>query len=91
MGWEKYEVLVKFGKTSFQIPSITQLKVQLFVKMDIEILYESEVFYKNLYTSKIDSSSGKYDDIFIEVSTAKKLNQPEQDSCEDLLMRLECL
>ena len=51
----------------------------------------SEVFHKNLYTSKIDSSSGKSDDIFIEVSTAKKLNQPEQDSCEGLLMRLECL
>ena len=62
-----------------------------FVKTDKEILNPCETFNENLYSSKIDYSSEKNDKILFEVSTVKKQNQPEQDSCDGLLTRAECL
>ena len=80
-------------KGHFKQSAITQLKVddENFVTTDKEILNPCEAFYRNLYSSKIDSPNGKYDHIFFEASTVKKLNQLEQDSCEGLLTKSECL
>ena len=58
---------------------------------DKEILNHCEAFYRNLYSSKTDPPNEKYDHIFFEASTEKKLNQIEQDSCEGSLTRAECL
>ena len=80
-------------KGHFKQSAITQLKVddENFVTTDKEILNPCEAFYRNLYSSKIDSPNGKYDHIFFEASTVKKLNQLVQDSCEGLLTKTECL
>ena len=81
------------GKPPFKQGAITQLieDDENFVTTDKEILNQCEVFYRNLYNSKIGTPNEKYDHIFFEASTAKKLNQVEQDSCEVSLTRAECL
>ena len=80
-------------KRHFKQSAITQLKVddENFITTDKEILNQCEAFYRNLYSSKIDSPNEKYDHIFFEASTVKKLNQLEQESCEGLLTKTECL
>ena len=61
------------------------------LKGDDENLNQCEAFYRNLYSSKTDLPNEKYDHIFFEASTKKKLNQIEQDSYEGSLTRAECL
>ena len=80
-------------KGHFKQSAITQLKVddENFITTDKDILNSCEAFYRNLYSSKIDSPNEKYDHIFFEASTVKKLNQLEQDSCEGPLTKTECL
>lgn len=73
--------------------AISQLKQadESFVTTDKEILYQCETFYRELYRSKIDTCDDKYDHIFFEDSTHKKLNQDEKDVCEGPLTKEECL
>ena len=92
-GEKNTKYFLNLEKRHFKQSAITQLKVddENFVTTDKEILNQCEAFYGNLYSSKIDSPNGKYDHIFFEASTVKNLNQLEQDSCEGLLTKTECL
>ena len=48
-------------------------------------------FIETFTAQKLTPPNEKYDHIFFEASTEKKLNQIEQDSCEGSLTRAECL
>ena len=80
-------------KRHYKQGAISQLKLddENFATTDKEILQECETFYKHLYSSKIDSQNEEYNNIFFETPTEKKLNETEQESCEGLLTKAECL
>ena len=63
---------------------ITQLKVSEddFISTDKEILLECENFYKNLYTSKVDTNK-KADAFFPPLEEQKRFSQEEQSLCEE--------
>ena len=65
--------------------TITQLKVSEddFISTDKEILLECENFYKNLYTSKVDTNKNA-DVFFPPLEEQKRLSQEEQSLCEGL-------
>ena len=92
-GEKNTKCFLNLEKRHFKQGAITQLKVddENFVTTDKKILNQCEAFYRNLYSSKTDPPKEKYDHIFFEASTEKKLNQIEQDSCEGSLTRAECL
>ena len=48
-------------------------------------------FYKTLYSSNNGSQNERADKVFFKTRMEKKLNQTEQDSCEGLLTKTECL
>ena len=58
--------------------------------LQIEILLECENFYKNLYTSKVDTNKNA-DAFFPPLEEQKRLNQEEQSLCEGPLSKKECL
>ena len=72
--------------------TITQLKVSEddFISTDKEILLECENFYKNLYTSKVDTKKNA-DAFFPPLEEQKRLSQEEQSLCEGPLSKKECL
>ena len=72
--------------------TITQLKVSEddFISTDKEILLEDENFYKNLYTSKVDTNKNA-DAFFPPLEEQKRLSQEEQSLCEGPLSKKECL
>ena len=92
-GEKNTKYFLNLEKRHFKQEAITQLKVddENFVTTDKEILNQCEAFYRNLCSSKTDPPNEKYDHIFFEASTEKKLNQIEQDSCEGSSTRAECL
>ena len=73
--------------------TISQLKLgnENFITTNKEILSEHETFYKNLYSSNNGSQNEQADKVFFKMQMEKKLNQTEQDSCEGLLTKTECL
>ena len=66
--------------------TITQLKVSEddSISTDKEILLEGENFYKNLYTSKVDTNKNA-DAFFPPLEEQKRLSQEEQSLCEKAL------
>ena len=72
--------------------TITQLKVSedYFISTDKEILLECENFYKNLYTSKVDTNKNA-DAFFLPLEEQKRLNQEEQSLYEGPLSKKGCL
>ena len=92
-GEKNTKYFVNLEKRHFKQGAITQLKVddENFATTDKEVLNQCESFYRNLYSSKIDTPNEKHDHLFFEASTEKKLNQIEQDSCEGSLTRAELL
>ena len=72
---------------------ISQLELddENFVTTDKEILSECETFYKRLYSSKNGSQNERTNNLFFWLLTEKKLNLTEQESCEGLLTKGECL
>ena len=50
-----------------------------------------ETFYKCLYSSNNGNESECTNDVFFGSQTEKRLNLTEQDSCEGLLTKTECL
>ena len=71
---------------------ITQLKASEddFTSTDKEILLECEHFYKNLYTSKVDTNK-KTGAFFPTLEEQKRLSQEEHSFCEGPLSKKECL
>ena len=72
---------------------ISQLKLdnENFVTTDKEILGECETFYKRLFSSNNGSQNEQTNNFFWGSQTVKKLNLTEQESCEGLLTKTECL
>jgi hypothetical protein len=72
---------------------ISQIKLgnENFVTTDKEILSECETFYKCLYSSNNGNESKCTNDVFFGSQTEKRLSLTEQESCEGLLTKTECL
>ena len=84
--------LINIKKRHCKQGTITQLTVSEndFISTDKEILFECKNFYKNLYSSKVDTneSTGAF---FPPLENQKRLSQEDQSLCEGPLRRKECL
>ena len=92
-GEKNTKYFLNLEKRHYNQGAISQLKLgnENFVTTDKEILSECETFYKNLYSSNNGSQNERADKVFFKTQMEKKLNQTEQDTCEGLLTKTECL
>ena len=92
-GEKNTKYFLNLEKRHYNRAAISQLKLENenFVTTDKEILSECETFYKTLYSSNNGSQNERADKLFLKRKWRKKLNQTEQDSCEGLLTKTECL
>ena len=92
-GEKNTKYFLNLEKRHYNRGAISQLKLENenFVTTDKEILSECETFYKTLYSSNNGSQNERADKVFFKTQMEKKLNQTEQDSCEGLLTKTECL
>ena len=92
-GEKNTKYFLNLEKRHYKQGVISQLKLddKNFVTTDKEILSECETFYKLLYSSKNGSQNERTNNFFFGLQTEKKLNLTEQESCEGLLTKGECL
>ena len=92
-GEKNTKYFLNLEKRHYKQGVISQLKLddENFVTTDKEILSECETFYKLLYSSKNGSQNERTNNFFFGLQTEKKLNLTEQESCEGLLTKGECL
>ena len=92
-GEKNTKYFLNLEKRHYKQGVISQLKLgnENFVTTDKEILSECETFYKCLYSSNNGNESEYINDVFFGSQTEKRLNLTEQESCEGLLTRTECL
>ena len=92
-GEKNTKYFLNLEKRHYNQGAISQLKLgnENFVTTDKEILSECETFYKNLYSSNNGSQNERADKVFFKTQMEKKLNQTEQDACEGLSTKTECL
>ena len=92
-GEKNAKYFLNLEKRHYNRGAISQLKLENenFVTTDKEILSECETFYKTLYSSNNGSQNERADKMFFKTQMEKKLNKTEQDSCEGLLTKTECL
>ena len=92
-GEKNTKYFLNLEKRHYNRGAISQLKLENenFVTTDKEILSECETFYKTLYSSNNGSQNERAGKVFFKTQMEKKLNQTEQDSCEGLLTKTECL
>ena len=92
-GEKNTKYFLNLEKRHYNRGAISQLKLENenFVTTDKEILSECETFYKTLYSSNNGCQNERADKVFFKTQMEKKLNQTEQDSCEGLLTKTECL
>jgi len=84
-GEKNTKYFLNLEKRHYKQGVISQLKLgnENFVTTDKEILSGCETFYKCLHSSN--------NDVFFGSQTEKRLNLTEQESCEGLLTKTECL
>ena len=92
-GEKNTKYFLNLEKQHYKQGVMSQLKLddENFVTTDKEILSECETFYKRLYSSKNGSQNERTNNFFFGLQTEKKINLTEQESCEGLLTKGECL